>query len=307
MKSLRSILVEVADASYAVSFGARKMDDFDALQEVAKRTLYHTPTVVDLFASSMFALAAAKWCETGFPAVTLSEKLLFSLLATKVPASMIDRVQMPWPAFVVTLPPNTLFLADPVTGDPSPINFVLMSTLNIHEEMGEDGVRMQRWGYNAVADNNISLDHTGLKQLLWDESEGQIGTGIFSTYDMTTPDFRTQVLLRRLMVNMCLSLSDRSKWKQQTKSRLGKLRQTKDPIRREYVYVGDVTYDARSEVRDYYAGKRGMSALSVQSIVAGHWKQQVCGPARKCRKEIWIQPYWRGPEDALIAVHMDKE
>lgn len=301
------MLVGIAKSAYAASFGLCKMDDFHALQLVAHRTLDVTPNVTDLPAAAAFALAAARWCETGFPAATLSEKLLFSLLATKVPLSMIDRVQMPWPAFLVTLPPNTLFLIDPVTDKPSPIIFVLMSVLRIHEEEEEGGELMPRWGYSAVAENNISLDHTGLKQLLWDETDGRIGTGIFSTFEMTTPDLRTQVLLRRLMVNMCLSLSDRSKWKQQTKSRLGKLRQTKDPIRREYVYVGEVTYDARKEVRDYCAGRRGMSALSVQSIVAGHWKQQAYGPGRNSRKEMWIQPYWRGPEDALIAVHMNKE
>lgn len=51
-------------------------------------------------------------------------------------------------------------------------------------------------------------------------------------------------------------------------------------------------------------GSRG--PVTVQSRVAGHWKKQAHGPGRKERKLIWIDPYWRGPEDSPVheAVHV---
>jgi hypothetical protein len=39
--------------------------------------------------------------------------------------------------------------------------------------------------------------------------------------------------------------------------------------------------------------------VTVRTLVAGHWKQQPFGPARAERKLIRIEPYWRGPLDAV--------
>lgn len=42
------------------------------------------------------------------------------------------------------------------------------------------------------------------------------------------------------------------------------------------------------------------SSSAFQSLVRGHIKRQVCGLNRTGRKVVWIEPYWRGPEDAPI-------
>ena len=44
------------------------------------------------------------------------------------------------------------------------------------------------------------------------------------------------------------------------------------------------------------------SAPSVQTLVRGHWKHQPHGKGRSERKYIFVEPYWRGPEDAPITV-----
>ena len=38
--------------------------------------------------------------------------------------------------------------------------------------------------------------------------------------------------------------------------------------------------------------------LAVRFIVRGHWRNQPHGPGRTLRKMTWIQPHWKGPEDA---------
>ena len=45
--------------------------------------------------------------------------------------------------------------------------------------------------------------------------------------------------------------------------------------------------------------------LEVRVRVQGHWRRQVHGEGRSLRKTIWIQPFWRGPEDGAMgsAVH----
>jgi len=40
--------------------------------------------------------------------------------------------------------------------------------------------------------------------------------------------------------------------------------------------------------------------INVKHIVRGHWKMQVYGAGRKERKQVFIQPYWRGPDLADV-------
>ena len=42
-------------------------------------------------------------------------------------------------------------------------------------------------------------------------------------------------------------------------------------------------------------------ALNIRVLVAGHHKWQVYGKGRSERKRIFIEPYWRGPEDAPMS------
>ena len=294
-------LVEIAKVAWKHVKELKGVDDFRALEMLLAASHYW---LGELHAfQTLLALGTAKWCHAGFPVVTLSEDLLFSLLATKVPWSVADRVQMPWPSFLVKLPPGVLFLED-LNNKPSTLVHVLMHTAKIHRDRQQEELTL-RWGYHGMDAAGFSLDHSGPKEYLWDEKdEASPMSGLLGMYEQTGSDLRTQVLLRRLMVNVCLSLSDRTHWKLHTRSQLGKLRQSKDPIRREYVYVGEVKYRASQDVRDYCAGTGRLSALTQQSMVAGHWKQVVCGHRGQSRREQWIQPYWRGPEDAPIAVRL---
>ncbi|MBZ4398643.1 hypothetical protein [Myxococcus sp. AS-1-15] len=42
--------------------------------------------------------------------------------------------------------------------------------------------------------------------------------------------------------------------------------------------------------------------LVVRVRVSGHWKRQAHGTERRERKLIWVQPYWRGPDDGTAPV-----
>ena len=52
--------------------------------------------------------------------------------------------------------------------------------------------------------------------------------------------------------------------------------------------------DVKLEVLDGGSG----APLTVRVRVQGHWKRQAFGPKKSERKIIWIEPYWRGPDDA---------
>jgi hypothetical protein len=75
------------------------------------------------------------------------------------------------------------------------------------------------------------------------------------------------------------------------------------PTTQQYVVGKPVRLDLRMRVKEFIAkGEGSTGPMTIQTLVRGHWKNQRHGPAGKDRKFIHIEPYWRGPEDAPIAV-----
>ena len=46
--------------------------------------------------------------------------------------------------------------------------------------------------------------------------------------------------------------------------------------------------------------------LKHRHIVRGHYRNQAHGPGMRDRKNIWIEPYWKGPEDGAVLQHTYK-
>ena len=82
-----------------------------------------------------------------------------------------------------------------------------------------------------------------------------------------------------------------------------------EPAHRLTMVGHPLKIDLRDHVRTYLGGgKRGgkHAPPSVQVLVRGHHKRQVFGVGRMGRKVIWIEPFWRGPEDAPILTRPKK-
>lgn len=61
---------------------------------------------------------------------------------------------------------------------------------------------------------------------------------------------------------------------------------------RQRIYLGRT-------VQPLGLGTRG--PISVQTLVAGHWRNQPWGKGRLERRLTWIEPFWRGPRDAPMS------
>lgn len=60
-------------------------------------------------------------------------------------------------------------------------------------------------------------------------------------------------------------------------------------------------------VKSVRGGSREIAfRLKHRHIVRGHYRNQVHGVGRAERKRIWVQPFWRGPEDGAALVHTYK-
>lgn len=71
----------------------------------------------------------------------------------------------------------------------------------------------------------------------------------------------------------------------------------------DYVLSGTVEIDLRDEVKRICEGRKssgGHGGLTVQFLVRGHWRNQAVGVRHSDRKRIWIEPFWKGPEESRV-------
>lgn len=246
----------------------------------------------------MIALAA--WAEAGFPRVQMGHRLAASLIATHVPEDVLAEIVPPWPAFQIDLPGGLLHRT--IDGADYPVTTVIASY--------DDS----RWAYFALREQGTAGFRRGMsaEQIVRDLRP--------EDFDPETPfptiadaDRRLTALIGRLVINVCLEMSSPERevkevgrghgdWQRRTR------RGSPIPIGpRFYRLSRDVKVDVRRAVTDYIRG--GGSSPEVQTLVRGHWKHQAHGPGLLLRKRIHVEPYWRGPEDAPIALrpHVLKE
>ncbi|HEY2404618.1 MAG TPA: hypothetical protein VGI10_01375 [Polyangiaceae bacterium] len=122
-------------------------------------------------------------------------------------------------------------------------------------------------------------------------------------------------MVRSLIRGACLAISDpeqhRKPGTQKQAAKHGTQRHSGEPNFTEarFLLSAPVSIDLREHVAAASSG-RTHSRPKVQFLVRGHWREQVHGAKRALRKRIWIQPFWKGPEDARILLRshaLDKE
>jgi hypothetical protein len=114
-----------------------------------------------------------------------------------------------------------------------------------------------------------------------------------------------EVAVLNTLVNMATMLCDKSTMKPVGSShgswaKYGKHRAGKEPTRLVFQVTHDVKHDFRNDLRQYTSGNG--HRLTVQFMVRGHWRNQACGERHSERKQMFIEPYWKGAVDAPVAL-----
>lgn len=206
------------------------------------------------------------WHSCGFPSIVLGHRLAASLMCTSLPSNIL--LSPPWPEFQIVLPAGLLPYRD--------------THLAIaHVSPGNP------WAFTFYLGNNDDPKATDWVHELDEETRRRLRGSVCDLVvgiciEMDTPPIRERILLGP------------------PRHRLSK-RKSATPTAWTFQLTRDVKVDMREAVRDYIFGRRGSCPI-VQSFVRGHHKHQPCGPGGTLRKWIHIEPYWRGPEDAPIAV-----
>ena len=231
------------------------------------------------------------WCEQGFPAVELGHRLAASFMCTSFTAEMFQQTHAPWECFQITIPEGVLQsrVECLVFSGPRGIAALVIADDYFQVLVAEDlfGCTTTGGEHVEVLDGGEITDATRLMVERQTKLIGRVIGGVCC--EMDKPKTRQQIAL----------------------GRPAKKNRKNDPREAPTSWVFKVArptkVDLREYVRSYVSGNRGGS-LNVQHLVRGHWKHQACGPNLAERKWIHIEPYWRGDENAPIALrshHID--
>lgn len=276
-------------------------DDLEAYQALYDHLQEHgpQPLLVSLYAphEQIQYMWAARWVDQNFPQITMGHKYCAALLATAVTREILADVQPPWRAFLVVLPDGLLSIKDGSSQ--------VQGLTRLHVQYIKGGRRGDTWNFTATTDDGLSIWRHGLttEELISDDL-----TSMWEGASFIIPeedhDRRTTLLLGRLIINICLAMSDPTNVKppRPSKSTGTKKGREDEPKIRSYELGAPIKIDCRQAIRDYVAGTRRGGAPTVQTLVRGHWKRQAHGEGRKERKLLFIEPYWRGNDEAPVLV-----
>ena len=242
----------------------------------------------------LFLLAwAAEWHRLAQPTVHIGHKYAAALMSTAVPEF---EIRAPWRHFMIRVPDGKLITLIDRRGDEDPIQHILCTQYP------------DRWTYMAIGDH---CEYTQMwaptEKLRHGECVGEHGDPAFAIPE-EDHDVRARLLITRLLLNSCLVLADPTRVRPLGK-RVGgapgvagiPVDAQGQPLGGAYELMHAVSVDCRESVREYLTGHR-RTAPVVRWLVRGHWRQQAYGPHHSLRRTQWIEPFWKGADDAPIAI-----
>lgn len=252
------------------------------------------------------ALFAAAWADVAYPKIITTHRYAAALMCTKIDPSIAVDIRPPWKAFAIAVPNGLL-----VSGDRE---YDTIAVLLAPDDECNGIIALPGVPGTARA-KVVMVVAGGGGHLCMNVIGSTIENGLFNepaeflTYDRKVPsaaEGKRRILLcaRRLVVGMLVALQAREFAEESRQQRQASVRRKGAPAHRIiFVRPASVAIDCRPAIREYLegAGTPGESPI-FQTMVRGHYKRQVCGVGRVDRRVIWIEPYWRGPEEAEILV-----
>jgi hypothetical protein len=242
----------------------------------------NSPAVRSPYTRWYFAIVA-EWLRCGLPIVEMGHKYGAALMSTSPPTE--GEIHPPWPAFMIQLPGGLIDKGH---------HLFVFSKNDVWAFIGFfEGFEINQFHRSAAFLANPHFE----KEFI-DDTFGVPFSDI---------DARLELVLSRLTLNVCLAMTDPAAVRPIGKGHKrpggsGNNRQPgTEPSFQSFMLGRPIKIDCRPPLHDYIAGRRS-SIKNVQSFVRGHWRHQPHGQGRALRRMQWIEPYWKGDENAPIAV-----
>lgn len=264
-----------------LGMGLSHQANFDQRMQRGEVILKKEPHRLGSTLPSMLPSWGMAWARSAFSQLEVSTKLAASMMATSIPIEIAEILELPWACFGINIPAKIL------SEDPGFILVHHTSRGSVEQLLFLDGT-VTIGSEPSLGDYADCEARDHRKSVSWAEGELEESKRI-------TP------LVGRLILGCCMEFkSIRPTLESRIASQRSIHTRHGEPTVWTYQLTRNVKLDVREAIRHYL--RTGEASPTVQTLVRGHWKNQVCGTGRADRKYMHIEPYWRGPEDAPIAV-----
>lgn len=255
--------------------------------------LYDGAKHVDFTDSLLWA-----WVDYGAQSVLMPETYAAALMATT--AFLGESPRLPWPVFEVPVAPTLLPSG---VGARDVYSVLVVGTA----PSGSQTATPCTWrDVIVVAHNSLAVALGNVAEILGEQGNGAAyfgdtaevleAHGVDDLKNTQTAQERAMRMAARLAVNVCTAINS-------TLPQPGgraTVRRKHGVVRPNTITLGEpLNLDCRRSIRDFVEGKRA-SSPKVTTLVRGHWRHQVHGPANSLRRLQWIQPFFRGEGPLLV-------
>ncbi len=248
-------------------------------------------------------LILREWAKYGAQSVQMPDTYAAALMMTDARAAITPETRLPWPAFEIILPQGLIHSA---TG---PVQNVIVARRP--PEVRTRGAAVQHEYFAMYTEAIASACHTfhTLENMVQPEdAPGFLGYHSAPEGRTYQPDIELRIwqCLGRVIGGVLLAIEnarqERPASYPQAPAKVKHHKQRGAELRANTWQLGKpLKLDLRPQIREFISGKHGGGGVpSVRTMVRGHWKRQVHGPGRSLRKNVEIQPYFRGDGPALI-------
>lgn len=308
--------------AWHITYKLRPNDDQHALEAVLRRnrelgvydqTRHDGNTIETLGHAVTHIMSLARWVDGGCRILTTDAAYFAAMAHTSINRDAIDALRIPWPSFLVEWPRGLCVAEDGfeytcalVTQFDSVAYRGFAKTRGAFVPEGTVNVgplaSLMITGEKVGDSPALTTDYPGvtLNTLLFEDLPD--APPLFGDYDARSDgDKAIMEMVKRAIAGLLYTMQHTRNWRtspfKSPLHRRAKVRAGPPPHR--IIQIGrPLSIDMSVAVRERAAGRGG--SPSVQTLVRGHVKRQVVGVGRSARKVIWIEPYWRGPEEAPI-------
>lgn len=240
---------------------------------------------------------ALQWARCGFQVVRVERADWAAAAATsRFSPEVIGELRLPWPAFVIVVPRDAgLVVPDDTMVEGGPLDVVMVSQSSNREE-NQNIQMLVRGGhqllYRGTSPDRLCGDALPL-ELEFPEKTGAM--------ELTSDDDRCLRVVGALTASTVLELCSYWPSHGEGSGARGYRSQRRGSGIMEVVLGRPVKVDLRQQLGAYLRGEVDR-VTTARTLVRFHWKMQPCGKAFSERRLTWIEPYWRGDENAPMVV-----
>jgi hypothetical protein len=250
------------------------------------------------------ALWSMKWVNEGAVILETTEEYAAALACTKTSKDVAKDIRLPASAFLVRLPFG-LYPSGALKDDAKWVTQVRClnagshSYITLHTSAGRRGMLIEPPSVPPISLADMLFDEEEISIAAVDEAIAE-ETAARGGYRIDLLMLRrSMTMIRRTVSGLLYTLTHTTDWRNRGEpSGNAQIKRHGPPKHRRIVIGRPVSVNMAHAVRG--AIQNGGSSPAYQTMTRGHYRRQVVGVGGLGRKVIWIEPYWRGPEDAPI-------